>query len=556
MKHSIILRIIALTLVSLMLFGAVGCNLESIFGEIDTGNGVIDGSEVATSKATQKESEKASEKATEAETAEDTKEADENAEEPTFKVTETEGETAPNTPNNPFYGELDFEGEEIAIIFPDHEPLSREWRKEIAEDNIDEAIEMRTQVAMENLNIMPCYEIIPWGSYSDCASRFSAMIQVDVLNDLHYYDVASGYGYSTSFAGIRDFTTNLLDEVTFPYFDFTLPCWNQSLVENTTINGNLFYLVGDVNTSMFDAAYMVWYNNNLYNEHMEGSDPEDLQDLALSSEWTYEVLYNWATRLYASNGGPDYNTYALMAGTTSAANNVSIAFQYAFDATFIVETGNTTHSFDISSNRRISDAFSKTADLYKQVGVAPTANVNRFAEGRILFYIDEMRASREANDIIRSMEDSYAILPMPKLNADQMEYGTITNYYATRMFVINHSESSINIKGEAISAYLQFLSELSYTTVRPIYFDNVIVPKFGWRDEDRITKSKAIFNVIVSNVNYDLTYIYSPQINDISWLWRDALRNEIDLVSYFNQNKAQFESALKGLDGWFKTATN
>ena len=77
MKNSLILRIIALALVSLMIFGAVGCNLESVFGEIDMGNGVIDGSEVATSKATQKESEKASEKATETET-----------EEPTFEPTE------------------------------------------------------------------------------------------------------------------------------------------------------------------------------------------------------------------------------------------------------------------------------------------------------------------------------------------------------------------------------------------------------------------------------------------------------------------------------------
>ena len=157
---------------------------------------------------------------------------------------------------------------------------------------------------------------------------------------------------------------------------------------------------------------------------------------------------------------------------------------------------------------------------------------------------------------VRHMDDDFGILPMPKLNADQMEYGTITNYYATRMFVINHSQSSINIKGEAISAYLEFLSELSYTTVRPVYFDNVITPERGWRSEDRAVKSKAIFDVIVSNINYDLAYIYSPQISDISWIWRDALRNEIDLVSYFNQNKGTYESALKDLDSWFKIVTN
>jgi hypothetical protein len=155
--------------------------------------------------------------------------------------------------------------------------------------------------------------------------------------------------------------------------------------------------------------------------------------------------------------------------------------------------------------------------------------------------------------MIREMDDKYGLLPIPKYDADQENYGTTSSDSFTLMTVLDHKSSPEPTKGEAISAFLQLMTEESYTSVRGYYFNRIIKPKyFGTDDsEGTVTKSIALFDIIVANILLEYWTIYSAQLGDVSWLWRDSFRDDKDsLEGAFEEKQAQYEEAIKNTDIW------
>ena len=221
------------------------------------------------------------------------------------KETETNvyGEPSFTTPF--VYDNLDFEGEELVMLIRNNIQNTREWYKESPEDELDEAIAMRNEAVCESLNVEITFEFLDGngGDHSAYVNGLMTSISQDVINDLHYYDIGCNFSYYTTSAAIRDYAANFLDTTQFPYFDFSLPCWNQTIIEDTTFNGRLHYVAGDSNISMFDAAMIIWHNKTLYDAKREPTDYENMQDLALDGNWTYDELYRWANRLYEDSNG-------------------------------------------------------------------------------------------------------------------------------------------------------------------------------------------------------------------------------------------------------------
>ncbi len=451
--------------------------------------------------------------------------------------------------------ELDFEGEEITILLRESKNCSREWYKESPEDELDEAVAMRNAAVRDTLNVKIYYEMIPYTDYDAFAANFNGIILSDIQSGLHYYDVAANFAYCGAYPSVRDCAANLCDTEVFPYFDFDLPCWNQAIVKNTTMNGRLHYVSGDVNLTLFDAALVIWYNKTLYDEHREASDPVNMQDCALAGDWTYEELYMWASRLYIdSNGTPEKqadDTYGL---ALYRGRHPVDSLPYAWDLEFLVNNPDGTHDFNILGNSKISEAFTRANNLINANGNCATgSSVNEFAAGCYVFWPATIYPDESSNMIIREMEDKYGLLPMPKYDKDQENYGTTTQDYYTLMTVLDHSDSNVTTKGQSISAYLQLMTEESYTSVRGYYFNRIIKPKyFGTDDsEGTVTKSIALFDIIVANIEFEYWTIYSAQLNNIAWLWRDTIRDDKSSIeSEYNSQKDAFEKAIMETDEW------
>ena len=149
--------------------------------------------------------------------------------------------------------EHDYDGETINILARSSIPQYREWGKtEIGDDILDQAIKARNDIVASDLNIVVNVILKDTSSFNDYLEKFNAYIKNDVDLGLHEYDIVSAFAYGAPNAQIRDYLANMANPAMFPYFDFTKPCWNQTLVKNITINNKLYYAASDINLSVFD----------------------------------------------------------------------------------------------------------------------------------------------------------------------------------------------------------------------------------------------------------------------------------------------------------------
>ena len=478
------------------------------------------------------------------------------------EVTETEtniyGEPSFTTPHN--YNELDFEGEELTVMLRNNEVTVREWYKESPEDELDEAVAMRNAAVEETLNIEMNYEIMSFPGWSEYLSGFNSIIVDDVVQDLHYYDIAVHWALGAGYTSIRDCNANLLDDETFPYFEFTLPCWNQSIVD-TEVNGRLHLIAGDINISQFDYATVIWYNKTLYDNKKDATDHEDIQDLALEGLWTYDELYMWATRLHEDSNGTtgwqadDTYGYAEMQANNNTQPVPKDAIAAAFDIDLLIENPDGTHAFSIVGNEKAEQARSMWINLHEASGTySGGGSVNHFASGKYLFWAAEMYPGKDANMAIREMEDKYGLLPMPKFDADQEQYYTASYDGYSLMSVLDHAESTIPTKGDAVSAFLQLATEESYTSVRGYYFNRIVKPKYFGTDDSlgTVSKSVELFDIIISNITFDFWTIYAPQLGQLTWVWRTSLLPDWNTMeAQYLSRQNELDEALRSMDVWF-----
>ena len=510
---------------------------------------------------------------------------------PTTKPKPTESQEVTSTETDEFgqnelisavpTDDLDFEGTEIHIVVRDNVNLYREWYKKDTDAadldaTLDDAIVTRNAVVEASLNIAPSMDYQPYAGYDDCVAKFDQLIRTDVLQGAHLYDIVVNQAYPAINPNIRDCLANVNDKDLFPYFNFYSPCWNQAIVENTLINDKLYVIAGDINLSLFDYATVIWCNKDLYAQQRveEEGDPENIQDWALEGYWIYENLYVWAQRTADTDPATVCGDMYGFAGTFPLFD----AAPAAWDFSLIAETNDGRHEFTVEENTKAQDALDALNILTQQVGYADyhsqggdiictcdKGQMKHFTEGSYVFMSSIVYGGAASNELLRNMEMRYCILPVPKWDADQENYGTTSADTYNLITVPNHYENiDYPLLGDEVSAYLQLATEESYTDVRKYYFERIIKSKFFGAEEDAdgtVEKSQEIFDMIVDSIEFRTETIYSTLINDIGWLWRDNILrgNGMALATAFQSNnfsgggardKAGYIAALEKFDAW------
>ena len=481
---------------------------------------------------------------------------------------------------------LDFNGDTITILHRSQTRVMREWYKETAEDEVDEVVAVRNEAVSSLLNLNVAYTPMAESSYDDCLSAFSTAIQNDVTEGLHNIDIVANYAYAGANESVRDYLANMADKEIFPYFDFSLPCWNKAIVSTTLVNDKLFYITGDLNLSTFDKTMVIFLNKSVYNSKKSADDPADLQDLALegydftanngkgagkAGGFTYDDLYSWANRANSVaelNGVDGYQHDDFHAISADFGSIPLDAFPYAWDLDYLVTNADGSHSYDIVGNTKIETAITKAQDLLdgtKAQGVCNDDNaggcslggysepITHFATDKSIFAIHNLYASEDDNTMLRNMESEFGLLPIPKYDDEQIDYGTTSHDSYTLMTVLDHTYSDVPTKGEAVSAYLQKSTEESYTNLRGYYINKIIKPKYFGSDDTNgsVTKSIQIFNIIANNVEFTFISIYAPQLNGVlNTCWRNAVTDGMTAKEAYEANQTTFDDALVAVDAW------
>ena len=461
----------------------------------------------------------------------------------------------------------EMEVQDLVIAYRDDTRYSREWESpEGATGELSEIITIRNDEVNKNLGTNIKYEILGSGDYMVCLAEYRDKIIGDVLNGTHKYDIIAGYAYAIANLEIRDCLANLADKNTFPYFDFSLPCWNQSIVKNTKVNNKLYYVTGDLNLSTFDASIVTFVNKKLYNNMKLEGDPADIQNFALEGKWTYEEMHKWSSR-YRDVNADGVNDCADIHGISVPYSSIPLdAFPAAWDLDYVVTNGNR-HSYNILGNTKITQALTKVNSLLSAVdnhGVTNADNrsicsltgarsepIIHFVNDRAVFVMHKLWATPEDSEAIVSMSSEYGLMPMPKYDATQTNYGTTTHDSYTLMVAPNHKNTDKGTCGKAISAWLQLATEESYMTVRDIYINRIVKPGSVSGDNATVKKSVRIFNVIADNIEFSFLDVYAPQLgNVLNTCWREAAMYGTTAEAQYAANQDLFNMNIQSLDEW------
>ena len=524
------IKLLALTLVAIMTFFAVGCSgcdwsmfdaLFEIQPEVPSGPNYS--SENETSKPTAKD------------TSED------------FYYNGGLTESVPYFP-------IDFEGAKLVVLLPEDNDISREFYLDVPADEVDEAVCIRNAAVEDTLNVTVEYERVPIDRSNKDGHRaiLYDMIAKDFTSELHSYDISVNYAYATVGMAQRGYAANLLDEETFPYFEFDLRCWNANFMDITSdSNGKrMFYVLGDMQISYYNSAVVTWYNKTLYDKSRDELDYESLHDMAMEGLWTYEEMYRMVTSMYGEKEGAKP-----LLINESCADIVKSAFPVSWGVDFIMKDAAQDHSFNIAGNTKAEDSLSKVRALFAAEGTVYGNEVN-FANGEALFFIDQFDADYDRNVVIREMEDKYVygLLPLPKYDVAS-EYETFVGDTYNLISVINYGGGK-DVKGGAVSACIQLGTEESFTGVRGYYFNRIVKYKFFGADDPQgtVTGSVAMFDLIVNNIKFSRASVYSDQLGGINSLWCDAVDDEEGrtLDQIYKERREQLNEALKSFNDFYK----
>lgn len=507
------IKLLALTLVAIMTFFAVGCDMDAIFAPLSEIQPDVPSGEWNSSTGN--------------------------------SLVTGEGKQT-NVYEHPIigtiqYGRLDFEGEEVVILLPDTKEAVQSWKSESAETVLDEFVEIRNSAATEAINMQLSFEFAAGADFASRKANLLTMASQDVASDLHYYDVVSAPVSMLGDTALRDFLAGVNNDDYFPYFDFELPCWNQTLVSDCEISGRLYFMSGATEVSNMLDASVIWHNKTLYDEKKEATDHESIAELARDGLWTYDELYMWASRLYEdSNGVPGQqidDTYGV--GIEGEGKYpYADAFRSAWDVRFAEEKPSVKFELnELSANdNRALNALEMVKALYGASGTYVNAKAEEFMAGRYMFYLGTFDSLKGAPN----GEDTFELLPMPKYDIDQSEYKTFVEDPMVTA-ILNHDTTLI--KSDAVSAILQLIAEESYAGVYGNLWD--------YTPLKMNSSNNNMIQLICMNTQLTFEKIYAPQLAGLDRLWSDVLISDADLSSAYAEKKGAYRDAIDDINRWF-----
>ena len=294
------------------------------------------------------------------------------------------------------------------------------------------------------------------------------------------------------------------------YLDFDQPWWSASFKDKITVDGKLYFAVGDIALTMIKAMYTQFINLDLFENVFPN---EDIYDVVLSGDWTIDKMIDYCKVMYNDlngDGAADINDqfgYMVNSGGHHAdawmgATNVPIIDSSGVVPEFILDNPRTYDFVDAYRRLLFSDNCSFLTTLSDSEYYKP------FKEGRALF--TAMMLSNVEH--LRDMEPDYGMIPIAKLNDTQEEYTGWTHNGFSAFAMIQTCQYP-----DTAAAFLEAMCVESYRNVTEAFFDVALKLKYA-RDD----ASSQMLDIIRNAIVFDFGMVYSQSLESVMQMFRDT----------------------------------
>lgn len=415
---------------------------------------------------------------------------------------------------------------------------------------VDTAIYRRNASLKDKYNIDIKYDEILGFMLVNGSGEGFLKIASDHMAGNHTYDAASIGTWDVATLAYSGYIHDLNDRETMKYIDLTKPYWDQRANADLMIRNKMYYTTGDI--SLVDNMST---NAILFNKGMRAAyGLDDPYQLVKDGEWTLEKFIELA-RAVSEDANQDgiydeNDVFGLMTWNDATLAVLAAAGEKICS---IDEKGEIELTF---YNERVVNLFDTLGELYfdyahtfnyqydTQAGEArPTAewDTNRtkmFDSNQVLFYFTTLTTVPRHRD----SETDFGILPFPKYDKSQENYGHVISDYAGQYICVPEMTGDFARTGLV-------LEELAYEGQRlltPAYYDQTLIGQYT-RDEESTEMLDIIFGSRVYDVgmyykigNYrDSLISWSRTRASLSGIYDTALNaanKKVDAINlFFNQ---------------------
>ncbi|MCL2815146.1 MAG: hypothetical protein FWD23_11155 [Oscillospiraceae bacterium] len=422
-------------------------------------------------------------------------------------------------------------GREVDNVFYDTE---WEFVEEITGEVFKDSMHARELAVAGRLNIN-IEKTLTTASYQNAYKSVKAGDDAFDLLFANAYDVAAH--------GLEGIYLNLAQ---FPYIDYDMPWWPDTIMKDVTINGKTYFVTGDITPSVLGYMNCIFFNKNIAADY----EISGLYDLVLSGKWTFDAYSKAAKGLYKDlNGNGIVDEEDQFGVTTSDYYDVYFS---AFEIPITIT--NPDGSLSLALGEKFYSAYEKLRDFSMSEDGLPQAISNKgetvnygndvqfFTQGKILFFGGLVRFS----NYFRSMENDYGILTVPKWDENQKDYHTTSH--------ANYSLVSVPVtipdsRRDMIGVVMEALASEGYRTTTPAYFDSTLKNKYS-RDEE----SLKVLDILKKGLEFQPVMIYYKNMGDILHLFRYACYPQAQyesMVSFYEKNTPAFQKAIDKFNDYY-----
>ena len=371
-------------------------------------------------------------------------------------------------------------------------------------DTVQEAIYRRNELLKQDYGVeVITDDVIKFGSTNGSGTGYQKLYNEYVAGE-STYDAASVGTYDVASLA---YTGLLWDLNSVPYIDLTKDYWDQQANEDLAVLGKMYYTNGDIGVVNNKVTHAILFNKNMVDDY----GMADPYELVRNNNWTLETFSGLVKQV-----GEDKNLDGVynendMYGLLTW-NDPMVAVLASSDAK--IAGVNDAGEIELTLyNERTVTLYDKFTDLvfdsqhvynyqYDSVtGKATSSSVwntnrdNIFNESRAVFYLNTVATIERHRD----SDVEFGVLPYPKLDATQEEYGHSVSAYHSQFICIPLMAKNVTKSG----IVLEYLAAKGQEIVRPAYYDITLNGK-SVRDEE----SSEMLDIIFASRVYDIGAYY------------------------------------------------
>lgn len=290
------------------------------------------------------------------------------------------------------------------------------------------------------------------------------------------YDLVAGACYVTIASALNGTFIDLCD---LEYLDLSKSYWMQDYNEMISYGTSQYTATGAIALSTYRFAFVTLFNKAIFDD----KGLPYLYEAVANDEWTLDYQASIAEDFYQDLNGNAKQDEEDLYGLVSCPGLTVDAYWSACDLPLLQKDADEAYVW-VLDIERLSDMVDKVLYLFYDCGgtylYQEVANNTEQDEIRLLFSkghsaMATLRLVAVEQADVRNMEQQYGIVPIPKFDRAQKEYGTLMHDQFT-VFCVPASASRQKL--ELIGATLEVMASESLRTVKPAYYEIALKRKY------------------------------------------------------------------------------